>query len=176
MSNYTKFLYALIIITLMSNCEADEDQIPSGYVVSSLFEINGKQKIDHTAEIEPCRVKEVWVFKLPQKEVFHSYDAVDCPPAPWKAGYTEPFDTGYVDSLRGRFFILPSSGLRATTPPMVHKDFPIRFPNYDYMTHVLYYPLIKFDQNEVVIRNQFDYRKIPKDTQYFELTLKYVEQ
>lgn len=171
-----KLLFVLLsCVWLLSSCETDQEEILSGYVVYSLYEINGKQTIDRTAEIEPCRKEEIWSFDFLQKRVTHSFDAVNCPPAPWKGNYTQPFDTGYVDSLKGRFFMERLSHTVASTPPPLHKDFPMRFPRFDYREEVLFYALVKFDENEIVLRNQFDYRKPVKDTQFYELTFKYRE-
>lgn len=159
------------------SCEGKEIDTSKGYVAVSLIEVNGKQRIDRTTELHPCRVKEIWIFDFTKKEVLHSFDEVDCPRAPWIGNATEPFDTGYISHLRGRFLSLPlSTSVFATSPPLLHKNFPLVSLNSDPNgMSGIDYPLVKFDRQELILRNHFDYLQATPDTQFFELTLKYKE-
>lgn len=181
MLKFEKFLFVLLLTCMLYllGCESNEVDTSKGYIVSSLIEVNGKQRINRTSEISPCRIEEVWIFDFSEKMVMHAFDKVDCPAAPWKVNVWEPFDTGYVSSLKGRFLSLRHAnqpGSSVFTLPPLHKEFTMLSSKTVPGEEGVDYPLIKFDRQEVIIRNQFDHLKVPRDSQYFELTMKYVEQ
>lgn len=169
-----KGLFGLLLLACWA-CEADVDETPSGYVISSLVEVNGQKRVDRTNEIVWCRKNEVWVFDLPNKQVRNDYIQGTCDGFTRKNYLLQPCDTLYVDSLKGHYFTLgsgPSGG------PPVHPEFSMTLNDYqkEHQLYKLFYRLIKFDREELIILSQFNPKQTLRDTQYFEMTMKYVEQ
>lgn len=167
-----------ILLLLLTSCEEEEEENPPGYVISSLFEINGKKRTDRTGEVIACRRDEVWVFDLPNKQVTRDYIQDDCDGFIGKNGLLHPCDTSYVDSLRGSYLIMSNAGIKGLNSPPVHPEFPLELDDYHRKNklYTLFYRLIKFDHKELVILNKFNPHQVPRDSQYFELTMKFVEK
>lgn len=178
MNRRYKNLVLLAMICLIFNCEGGQDETPSGYVISSLYEVDGKKRTDLTGEITSCRVDEVWAFDLARKQVTNDYIQGRCGAFTKKNSLTQPCDTFYVDSLKGNYLALSGAALGGTASPAVHPQFPMQLNSYQRANklYTLFYRLIKFDRDELIILNQFNAQQIPRDTQYFEMTMKYVEQ
>jgi hypothetical protein len=173
-TSFQKGLFGLLLLACWT-CEADVDETPSGYVISALVEVNGQKRVDRTNEITWCRRNEVWVFDLPNKQVDHDLIYADCDGFTKKNAATEFCDTLYVDSLSGNYLVLAVPSLNA---PVVHPEFRMTLNAYQKERRLdkLFYRLVKFNQEELIILNQYNTRQIPRDTQYFEMTMKYVEQ
>ena len=173
-TSFQKGLFGLLLLACWA-CEADVDETPSGYVISALVEVNGQKRVDRTNEIVWCRKNEVWVFDLPNKQVQNDYIQGTCDGFIKKNIATQPCDTSYVDSLKGRYLILVSAP-SVSTP--VHPEFRMTLNDYQkqHQLNKLFFRLIKFDREELIILNQFNPKQVPRDTQYFEMTMKYVEQ
>lgn len=171
---FQKGLFGLLLLACLA-CEANVDETPSGYVISALIEVNGQKRTDRTNEITWCRKNEIWVFDLPNKQVQNDYIQGTCDGFTKKNFLIQPCDTLYVDSLKGRYFTLGSSPF---ITPLVHPEFPMTLNDYqkEHKLYKLFYRLVKFDREELIILSQYNPWQVPQDTQYFELKMNYVEQ
>lgn len=173
----TSLQKGLLLLLLLAcwACGEQVDETPSGYVISALVEVNGKKRVDRTNGITWCRKNEVWVFDLPNKQVRNDYIQGTCDGFTRKNYQIQPCDTLYVDSLKGRYFTLGSSTFGT---PSVHPEFPMTLNDYqkEHKLYKLFYRLVKFDREELIILNQYNPWQVPQDTQYFEMKMTYVEQ
>ncbi|AEE53677.1 hypothetical protein [Haliscomenobacter hydrossis] len=175
MNKILQYLLLMSAISLMMACEGEDEEEPAGYVISTLIEVKGKQRIDRTSEASPCRLTDKWVFDLPNKAVTTDYYQGSCTAFTHKHAFLQNCDTMYLDSLKGRYLWIGGTTLYANIPPIVHPDFPMGSQRGDSSIN-LFYRIEKFDHKELVILNKFNPKLIPRDSQYFELTMKYVEQ
>jgi hypothetical protein len=170
----------LMLFLLLTSCEVEEEENPPGYVISTLFEVNGKKRTDRTGEVTSCRMEDKWVFDLPRKQVTSNYIQGSCTGFTRKNGLLTPCDTLYVDSLQGRYLTLEFVPVFGLNPPIVHPDFPMELLRSQVTelnkSYTLFFRMTKFNQKELIILNKFNPKLIPRDSQYFELTMKYVEQ
>jgi hypothetical protein len=120
------------------------------------------------------------VFDLPRKQVTSNYIQGSCTGFTRKNGLQLPCDTLYVDSLQGRYLTLKFAPVFGLYPPIVHPDFPMQLLRNQVTEldklYTLFFRMIKFDQKELIILDKFNPKLIPRDSQYFELTMRYVEQ
>jgi hypothetical protein len=181
MRTLSQYCFWVGVSLIIIGCEAEENETPPGYMISTLFEVNGKQRVDRTTEVTSCRMEDKWIFDFVSKQVATDYIQGSCSGFTRKNALLHPFDTIYSDSLRGRYLIIKAAPVFGLISPIVHPGFPMELQPNDVSTptnrlYSLYYRLVKFDNKELIILNHFNPHQIPIDTQYFELKMKYVEE
>lgn len=171
-----KYWLILLIGASFLTCEENE---PPGYEIESLYEVNGKERIDRTTEVTSCRMTDRWIFDLPNRHYITDILHGDCDTYYVENGRSGICDTTYIDSLKGTYLNLYIWGIFQLMSPIVHPEFPMEVLKNEYKgrneTHILRYRIIKFDQEKLILLNKFNPTQVPRDSQYFELKMKFVK-
>jgi hypothetical protein len=181
MNTLRKYWLLLLLVALIGlGCEAGEDEIPAGYEIEALYEVKGKQRIDRTGEVTSCRMVDRWVFDFQKKELTTDAISYTCNSLILKHSHIKPFDTLYLPQWKGSYLVIHTNNVFGLNSPMVHKDFPLELVEHDSTRtnkpYKIFYRINKFDREGLVLWNKYDPAQIPRDTHFFELKMRYVEE